>query len=192
MNHEAILIQLRRMTAEVEAERVKLIPGPLPQHGSHGYLQIRIKCEEWLRKAELVERQIRSRQALADLRHDQARFTAHAWQARDRHRSVSRTLSVQRDAVEDFTLAVMQLWDKLNGGMGEGEARAKALNDAVKNIMKALENDEAIQLQDARAIVEHGSGAGSPQAPQFHPGLGTGLLTLTIFLLTLLARRNRD
>jgi len=194
MNHEATLISLRHMTDAVQAEIVKLIPGPLPQQGTHGYQQIRVKCEEWLRRAQLIERSIKSRQALADMQAERARFTAHAYQAGQRQRSIGANTAQQRDAVAAFTLAVFRLWERLNGGMSSGEARAKGLNDAVKNIAKALETDQPVPLHDAQVIVEQadGPGPGGPPAAQFHPGLGTGLITLAIFVLTMLARRRAD
>ncbi|WP_298294489.1 hypothetical protein [uncultured Litoreibacter sp.] len=181
MNYEAQLITLRRISAGIKTETIALDTKALPQPGTHSHQSLSQKIDMWHSSLIAIARGLEAQQGLLN---KMAAGTRGDYSAQQSHRDKSANIAGLRDQCLTLLEELAQLLSKLNGPERDGIAMANALKHALKNITKegeALEigTGEAEQFQ--QVVVK---AAGPVEAPvTYRPNLGTGLITLAVFLL---------
>ncbi len=181
MNYEAQVILLRRISAGIKTESNTLLTKELPKPGTNSYQQLASKIEGWHRSLTGLQRGLDAQQGLLNKMEGGIRGDYSAQQS---HHDKSANIKGLRDACETLLEELIALLNRLNGPERDGIAMANALKDALKNITKEGETLDVVpqEAEQFQQVVVRA--AGPVEQPQvYRPGMGTGMITLAIFLL---------
>jgi hypothetical protein len=193
MQHEAIRIGIRQMTAEIVAERTRLITSPVeigPGKPTADIDRLAGRIERWRSQLVLWQRQIRSAASLNDMIFDKARHGPGARPARDSHRGKAQALEGLRDAALGAAREIDGLIRDIFRGPRPEAAALSAMSDALDNLMKARaalpETLDLRGLPEGQAVISAMTKASPGPEPVFPLTGSVDLFTLILGYFVLL------
>ena len=199
MQHEAIRIGIRHMTAEIAAERTRLLTNPVeigPGKPTAELDRLALRIARWRSQLLLWQRQIRSAASLNDMIFDKARHGPGARPARDSHRGKAQALAGLRDAGLEAAQEIDGLIRDILRGPGPAAAALNAMSDALETLLKARaampETLDLRALPEGQAVITAMTRASPSPDPVFPPTGSVDLFTLILgYFVLLQALRKR-
>lgn len=193
MQHEAVRIGIRQMTAEIAAERTRLISSPIeigPGKPTAELDRLAARVERWRTQLQLWQRQIKSAAALNDMIFDKARHGPGARPARDSHRGKAQALDGLRDAALEAAREIDGLIRDIFRGPGPQAVALSAISDALEALMKARtampETLDLRGLPEGQAVISAMTRVSPSPGPVLPPTGAVDLFTLILGYFVLL------
>jgi hypothetical protein len=193
MQHEAVRIGIRQMTAEIAAERTKLITSPIeigPGKPTAELDRLAGRIERWRAQLLLWQRQIKSAASLNDLILDKAGRGPAARPARDSHRGKAQALDGLRDAALGAAREIDGLIRDIFRSPGPEAAALNAMSDALDSLMQAREampvTLDLRGLPEGQAVISAMTKVSPSPQPVFPPTGPVDLFTLILGYFVLL------
>lgn len=181
MNYEAQVILLRRISAGISMQSMILDTKALPKPGTHAYQSLSQQIQTWDRQLRRIASNLDGQQGLLNKMSAGARGDYSAQQSVN---SKAANIAGLRKQCLSLLEDLAALLAKLMGPERDGIAMANALKDALKNITKEGESLELGTGSGEKLEQIIVKATGPAEAPQTHrPAMGTGLLTLAVFML---------
>ena len=141
MSHQMKLFAIRALGDQIEAERIKIM-GIMPEQGKAAFQSLEAKIDGWKARIEAVQKDLKSQSHFNHMIHQQNRFGAGAYAARQSFQSREGNVKELSDALGDVAAKLQDLIAALWGGKPR-EARAlEAMKHALGNWLKTTKHTE--------------------------------------------------
>ncbi len=202
MSHQNKLFGIHALASQIEATRLSL-PGDRPKPGDAAFVALQAKVAGWEQTVETIKRNLKSQSHFNHMRHQQDRFGANAFAAKQRLGSQESNVAELAKALMVATTKLAELTKDLYGGGPAEQKIMEAVAQAMENwqAKAKLEKDfDAMafapqQVTNALREVQVSAApdlpAGSPQAQFTAPGLDTVLIAFLTLIAILKSRTKK-